>query len=86
MPKNVESEIPIEEFRTLGEVFEKARVKEEEVLDLIRDKALSTNAIAKGLGLSYSATYSRLQRLLEKEKVIKRGKDGNAFWLSAESM
>ena len=86
MPKDVEPTISIEEFKELSESFEKARVKEEEVLSLIRDKAMSTSAIAEALGLSYSATYSRLTRLQEQGKVVKRGKEGVAYWCAAEAV
>jgi len=77
----VEEEISIEEFRSLSEVLEKAKTSEEEVLALISDKAMSTNAIASALGLSYSAIYARLTRMLKNGKIEKRYKGGTAFWL-----
>jgi len=84
----VEEEISLEEFMKLDETApEKGKVKQEEVLGHITGKALTGSKLAELCGVTYSAMYSRLTRLLKKGLVIRRydPKSGRSYWTRAET-
>jgi len=74
--------ISIEEFRKLSKTFERTTIPSSEILEAITDEALSTSQLADQFGLSYSAMYSRLKRMLKNGQVEVGYSEGNAYWLA----
>lgn len=87
LAEEIPEEISVEEFMTLEEKAPvKGKTTEDEVLALITDRALPTSTIAKKVnppnGITYSAMWSRLTRLLKAGKVSRKYKEGKAYWMA----
>jgi len=82
--KEASPELEIEEFLRLSEVApeRKGKTTDKEVLEFVATKAKTCSDIAKNCGdVSYSAMHARLKRLMKKKKVMRRYKEGNAYWV-----
>ena len=78
------AELNIEEFMALSDEapIRKGKTTDAEVLEFTGEKAKTCSDIAKNCGdVSYSAMHARLKRLLKKGKVMRRYKEGAAFWI-----
>jgi len=82
--KKAPEELDIEEFMALSDEapIRKGKTTDAEVLEFTGEKAKTCSDIAKNCGdVSYSAMHARLKRLLKKGKVMRRYKEGSAFWI-----
>lgn len=75
-------EITIDEFETLSaEAPPRGKVDKDSLLEFIGTTAKTCSAIAKKFSVTYSAMHSSLERLCEGKKVVKRYKDGKAYYI-----
>ena len=80
--EEVPLEISVDEFLTLSdEVPERGKVKESELLTMVEGKAMTAAGLAKAFSITYSAMWSRLKRLVNSGEVVRKYKEGKAFYL-----
>lgn len=78
----IPEEINVEAFMKLSEeVPVRGKVSEEKLLAFITDKGKPTGAIAKHCEVTYSAMWSRLNRLHKAGTVLRKFYEGRAFWM-----
>lgn len=74
-------ELSIDEFLELSEEKPKrGKVDEDELKELLKDKARTTTMLRKHFSVTYSAMHGRLSRMLEAGSVVRRYKEGKTFW------
>lgn len=75
--------IDVNEFKSLqeGKGSKAKGVPQEQVIEMLRNEALTTKEVAEKLGISYSAAFSRLNRLMEKGLIEARHDEkGLTYW------
>lgn len=78
--------ISIAEFKDLSDEIQREVISEEAVLELIKDTAKPTSAVADALGAKYATVYSRLGRMFKKGLVKKKYKNKEAYWIDAKAL
>jgi len=74
--------ISIEDFNKLPDVQKRAgpAVSNEELINSLKEAALTVKEVAQILGVKNGTAYSRLKRLMEDNKVTRKNNAGSIVW------